>query len=146
MILDRKLAAGDREFQSAPQNTLTVLCVEDNPSSLKLLESIIERISGATMISAHTGELGVDMAEIHRPNVILMDINLIGMIGMTGIEALERLKASPATTDIPVIALTARASAKDKTLGLEAGFAEYLTKPIDVEKVTFAIHQACRSA
>jgi len=146
VILDRKLAAGDREFQSAPQNTLTVLCVEDNPSSLKLLESIIERISGATMISAHTGELGVDMAEIHRPNVILMDINLIGMIGMTGIEALERLKASPATTDIPVIALTARASAKDKTLGLEAGFAEYLTKPIDVEKVTFAIHQACRSA
>jgi CheY-like chemotaxis protein len=126
-----------------------VLCVEDNPSSLKLLESIIERISGATMISAHTGELGVDMAEIHRPNVILMDINLIGMIGMigmTGIEALERLKASPATTDIPVIALTAWASAKDKTLGLEAGFAEYLTKPIDVEKVTFAIHQACRSA
>ena len=146
MILDRKLAAGDREFQSTPQNTLTVLCVEDNPSSLKLLESIIERISGATMISAHTGELGVDMAEIHRPNVILMDINLIGMIGMTGIEALERLKASPATTDIPVIALTARASAKDKILGLEAGFAEYLTKPIDVEKVTFAIHQACRSA
>ena len=120
--------------------------MEDNPSSLKLLESIIERISGATMISAHTGELGVDMVEIHRLNVILMDINLIGMIGMTGIEALERLKASPATTDIPVIALTARASAKDKTLGLEAGFAEYLTKPIDVEKVTFAIHQACRSA
>ena len=137
------LATKTAPSKFAPQKTLTVLCVEDNPSSLKLLESIIERISGATMISAHTGELGVDMAEIHRPNVILMDINLIGM---TGIEALERLKASPATTDIPVIALTARASAKDKTLGLEAGFVEYLTKPIDVEKVTSAIHEACRSA
>jgi signal transduction histidine kinase/ActR/RegA family two-component response regulator len=137
------LASKTSASKSAPQNTLTVLCVEDNPSSLKLLESIIERITGATMISAHTGELGVDMAEIHRPNVILMDINLIGM---TGLEALERLKASPATTDIPVIALTARASAKDKTLGLEAGFVEYITKPIDVEKVTFAIHEACRSA
>ena len=68
------------------------------------------------------------------------------LIGMTGIEALERLKVSPATTNIPVIALTARASAKDKALGLEAGFVDYLTKPIDVEMVTFAIHQACRSA
>ena len=137
------LASKTASSNTAPQSSLTVLCVEDDPSSLKLLESIIDRISGATMISAHTGELGVDMAEIHRPNVILMDINLIGM---TGIEALERLKASPATTNIPVIALTARASAKDKALGLEAGFVDYLTKPIDVEMVTFAIHQACQSA
>ena len=117
--------------------------MEDNPSSLKLLGSIIERIPGSAMISAHTGELGVDLAEIHRPNVILMDINLPGI---SGIEALKRLKASSATKDIPVIALTARASKKDKTQGLEAGFAEYLTKPINVEEVTSAINQAVQGA
>ena len=135
------VAAGSAD--TASETMHTVLCVEDNPSSLKLLGSIIERIPGSAMISAHTGELGVDLAEIHRPNVILMDINLPGI---SGIEALKRLKASSATKDIPVIALTARASKKDKTQGLEAGFAEYLTKPINVEEVTSAINQAVQGA
>lgn len=114
----------------------TVLCVEDSPSSLKLMETLIGRIPGAMMISAHTGELGIDLAEIHRPDVIMMDINLPGMDGM---EALRRLKTSTATKDIPVIALTARASARDRKQGLDAGFEHYLTKPIDIKEVTKAI-------
>ena len=52
---------------TASQTTHTVLCVENDPSSLKLLESIIDRISGTTMISAHTGELGVDIARFKAP-------------------------------------------------------------------------------
>ena len=68
------------------------------------------------------------------------------LIGMTGIEALERLKASPATTNIPVIALTARASGKDKDRGLEAGFTKYLTKPINVEAVISTLKQAFQGA
>ncbi len=125
-------AAADLE----PRTERTVLCVEDDPSSQKLLESIIKRIPGAAVISAHTGELGLDLAEIHRPDVILMDVNLPGI---DGIEALRRLKASPATTNIPVIALTAMASRADRARGMEAGFEEYLTKPISVEQVTAAI-------
>jgi DNA-binding response OmpR family regulator len=104
---------------------------------------IIERIQGTAMISAHTGELGVDLAEIHQPNVILMDLNLPGI---DGIEALKRLKASSATKDIPVIALTARASKKDKAQGLEAGFADYLTKPINVREVTSTINRVVGQA
>ena len=117
----------------------TVLCIENNPSSLKLLEMIIGRIPETTMISAHTGELGVDLAEIHRPDVILMDLNLPGI---DGFEALNRLKTSVATKNIPVIALTARASDKDKGRALEAGFAQYLIKPINVEVVTSTLKQA----
>ena len=120
----------------------TVLCIEDSPSSLKLLEMIIGRFPETIMISAHTGELGIDLAEIHRPDVILMDLNLPGI---DGFETLNRLKASSATKNIPVIALTARASDKDKDRGLEAGFAEYLTKPINVEVVTSTIKQAFQS-
>jgi PAS domain S-box-containing protein len=127
----------------SPRTRHTVLCVEDNPSSLKLLQLIIERIQGTAMISAHTGELGVDLAEIHQPNVILMDLNLPGI---DGIEALKRLKASSATKDIPVIALTARASKKDKAQGLEAGFADYLTKPINVREVTSTINRVVGQA
>ncbi len=136
-------AATTAAADTPPQATHTVLCVEDNPSSLKLLESIIERIQGTAMISAHTGELGVDLAEIHQPDVILMDINLPGI---NGIEALYRLKASSATKDIPVIALTARASKKDKAQGLKAGFLDYLTKPINVREVTSALNQAFQGA
>ena len=121
----------------------TVLCIEDNPSSLKLLEMIIGRIPETIMISAHTGELGVDLAEIHRPDVIMMDLNLPGM---DGFEALKRLKASSATKNIPVIALTARASGKDKDRVLEAGFTKYLTKPINVEEVSSILNRAFQSA
>jgi len=124
---------------SAGQGNHTVLCVEDNPGSLKLLESIIRRIPDTAMISAHTGELGIDLAEIHHPDVILMDINLPGM---NGFEALKRLKESIATQDIPVIALTARASERDKAFGKGKGFEHYLTKPINVEEVTQVIRDA----
>jgi CheY-like chemotaxis protein len=63
-----------------------------------------------------------------------------------GIEALNRLKASSATKNIPVIALTARAPAKAKDQGLEAVFAEYLTKPINVEEVSSVLNRAVASA
>lgn len=125
------------------QSKFTVLCVEDNPDSLKLLETIIVRIADTSMISAHTGELGVDMAEIHRPDAILMDINLPGI---SGLEALSRLKASAATRDIPVIAMTALASPRDKAAGLKAGFSVYLTKPINVEEVTSSLIEAFGAA
>ena len=153
-IVSGELSVKDRSEEPAPapspaaadtppQAKHTVLCVEDNPSSLMLLESIIERIQDTAMISAHTGELGVDLAEIHHPDVILMDINLPGI---NGIETLYRLKLSSATKNIPVIALTARASEKDKAQGLEAGFMDYLTKPINVEEVTSALNQAFQGA
>jgi CheY-like chemotaxis protein len=129
-------AAGDGDGVGAGK--YTVLCVEDNPSSLKLVETIIERIPDTVMISAHTGELGVDLAEIHRPNVILMDIDLPGI---DGFEALKRLKSSPATKHIPVIALTAKASRADRNRGMEAGFKIYLTKPINVEEVESAVKE-----
>ena len=62
----------------------------DNPSSLKLLKMITGRIPETTMISAQTGKFGVDMAEAHQPDVILMDIN---PLGISGTEALKRPKA-----------------------------------------------------
>ena len=132
-VMTRKVRAST---DSAAEADHTILCVEDDPGSLKLLESLIGRIPNTTVIAAHTGEIGVDMAEFYRPDLVLMDINLPGM---NGLEALSRLKTSPATKDIPVIALTARASHHDRKKGLDEGFAAYLTKPIDVEEVTNAI-------
>ena len=66
-----------------------------------------------------------------------MDLNLPGM---SGIEVLQQLRADPATTWIPVIALTANAMPRDIERGMAAGFHRYLTKPIDIEKFTEAIN------
>jgi len=117
----------------------TVLYVEDNPSSLELMELIINRIPGTDMIAAHTGELGVDLAEIHQPDLIFMDINLPGM---NGFQALDRLRASEKTKAIPVIALTAQAGGADREHGLQAGFDDYLTKPFQIDDIAAILHRS----
>ncbi len=115
----------------------TILCVEDSPSGLRLLEAMIAGIPGTSFISAHTGELGIQLAELHHPDLILMDINLPGM---DGVEVRKVLKKSPETAEIPVIALTAKASKMDIDTGLTTGFEYYFTKPFDVSEVTGAIN------
>jgi CheY-like chemotaxis protein len=72
----------------------------------------------------------VELAREQQPALIIMDINLPGM---TGLEAMQALQSLPGTAPIPVIALSAAASDRDKQRGLQAGFAAYLTKPVDVE-------------
>jgi CheY-like chemotaxis protein len=76
-----------------------------------------------------------------RPHAILMDINLPRM---SGVEALRALRASDGTRAIPVIALTAAASERDRTAGLRAGFFRYLTKPLQVEALLEALRAALR--
>jgi CheY-like chemotaxis protein len=71
------------------------------------------------------------LARTHHPEVILMDINLPGI---SGIEALKILRSDPATSQIPVIALSANAMPRDVEKGLQAGFFRYLTKPIKVNE------------
>jgi len=107
----------------------TLLCVEDNPANLILVERLIARRPDIQLLSAHDGRLGVEMAHAHRPDIILMDINLPGISGFT---ALRILSEDPATAHIPVIALSANAMPRDIEMGLEAGFFRYLTKPIKV--------------
>lgn len=65
-----------------------------------------------------------------------MDINLPGM---SGLDALRALRDFPDTKDIPVIALTAAASERDKHRGIEAGFYRYLTKPVKVDELIGAL-------
>lgn len=117
----------------------SVLYVEDNPANLQLMQALLRRLPFIKMLSAHTGELGLEMAEAHHPDAILMDINLPGI---DGFKALEHLKGAKATEDIPIIALTSRAMPKDVERGLQAGFHAYLTKPIQIDKVLGALESA----
>ena len=108
----------------------TLLYVEDNPANLMLVERLIARRPDMQLLSAITGILGIELARVHQPEVILMDINLPGISGIT---ALKKLHEDLATADIPVIALSANAMPHDIAKGVEVGFFGYLTKPIKIQ-------------
>ncbi|MFZ2451393.1 MAG: PAS domain S-box protein [Methylovulum miyakonense] len=109
----------------------TVLCVEDNPANLMLIATLLASRPDIRLLSARDGNRGVEIARNSQPDVILMDINLPGI---SGIKALEILSQDPATSHIPVIALSANAMPRDIEKGLAAGFFRYLTKPIKVNE------------
>jgi PAS domain S-box-containing protein len=111
--------------------THTLLCVEDNPANLLLVEKLLERRPDISLLVAKDGIRGIEMARTARPDVILMDINLPGISGLI---ALGILADNPETAGIPVIALSANAMPDDIEKGLAAGFFRYLTKPIKVDK------------
>jgi PAS domain S-box-containing protein len=117
----------------------TLLCVEDNPANLNLIEQIIERRPDIRLLTAVNGTLGVELARSHLPQVILMDVNLPGI---SGIKALQILREDPATAHIPVVALSANAMPRDIAKGLEVGFFRYLTKPIKVKEFMDTLNAA----
>ena len=117
----------------------TVLYVEDNPANLELVEQIIARRSNLRLLGAADASLGIEFARVYKPRVILMDINLPGI---SGTEALKVLRGDPTTAHIPIIALSANAVPRDIQRGLEAGFFNYITKPIKVSQLMDAIDAA----
>jgi two-component system cell cycle response regulator DivK len=108
-----------------------VLIVEDNERNLKLVRDVLGH-AGYRTLGACDGEMGVALARSHRPNLILMDIQLPGM---DGVEALALLRADSATAAIPVIALTAFAMKDDRERFLAAGFHDYVEKPVSVREL-----------
>jgi signal transduction histidine kinase/ActR/RegA family two-component response regulator len=124
---------------AAGASVRTVLYVEDNPANLELVGQLVARRGDLRMLSAADGPGGVAAARSHLPDVILMDINLPGM---SGIEAMQVLRADAATAHIPIIALSANAVPRDIQRALEAGFFNYVTKPIMVTKFMDALDAA----
>ena len=117
----------------------TLLYVEDNPANLELVEQIIARRRDLRLLSAADGNLGIEFARVYQPEVILMDINLPGI---SGLDAMEILRTDPTTAHIPIIALSANAVPQDIDKALNAGFFDYLTKPIRVRRFMDALDAA----
>lgn len=109
-----------------------VLYVEDNPANLLFMRDLMDSFDGIELIAAPTAEIGIELARARLPDLVLLDINLPGM---NGFEALRALQSMPETRRIPVVALTAAASARDREKGERAGFYRYLTKPIRIADI-----------
>ncbi|MEK7737180.1 MAG: response regulator, partial [Pseudomonadota bacterium] len=109
-----------------------VLCIEDNPANLRLIERILGQHRDIHLLSASAPGLGLALARTHHPALILLDINLPDMDGYA---VMQCLRENQETRGIPVVAISANAMPMDLAQGMAAGFAEYLTKPIDVDKL-----------
>ncbi len=105
----------------------SILIVEDNLKNLKLCRDLLE-YKGHMVIEATDGEEGVNVARLHRPDLILMDIQLPAMSGAV---ATSILKEKIETKDIPIIAFTAFAMKGDEERFLQEGFNGYIPKPIN---------------
>ena len=107
-----------------------ILIVEDNEKNMKLVRDVLQ-VKGYQTLEAGSAEDGIALARAHKPDLVLMDIQLPGM---NGIDALGVLRADAATAAIPVIAVTASVMQQDRKQITEAGFDAYIGKPINLKE------------
>lgn len=117
-----------------------VLCIDDNLANLKLMRRVLQD-PGLTLHTTQDATEGVDLAAHLRPDLILLDINLPGADGYA---VLQRLRALPHLAQVPVLAVTADAMPHDIARGKAAGFAEYITKPLDIAAFVATVHRHMR--
>jgi two-component system cell cycle response regulator DivK len=108
-----------------------ILVVEDNEENRDSLSRRLQR-RGFEVVVAPDGKVGVEMARIEKPDLVLMDMN---MPEVDGWEATRQIKADAAISAVPVIALTAHAMTGDRERAIEAGCTDYHTKPIEFPKL-----------
>ena len=108
-----------------------ILIVDDNPTNLSVLSQTLKS-AGFKVRVAMDGESAIEQVQEELPELILLDVQ---MPGIDGFETCARLKANPATADLPIIFITARADVESKIQGLSAGAVDYVTKPFQYEEV-----------
>ena len=116
-----------------------ILVIEDNEKNMKLVRDVLQA-SGYRTLEATTGGQGVELAVEHRPDLVLMDIQLPDI---NGVEALGRLRANERTASLPVLALTAQAMEGDRERFLAAGFDGYLSKPVNIADFVATVKRYC---
>jgi signal transduction histidine kinase/ActR/RegA family two-component response regulator len=111
--------------------SLTVLYIEDNLANVQLVERILRSYPGVKLLTAMQGQVGLELARHHQPDLVLLDIHLPDVEG--GV-VLKQLRAEPALRETSVVILSADATRPQVRRLKEAGADEYLTKPINVRR------------
>jgi len=115
-----------------------ILYIEDNPSNIRLLQQLFARYPQLELDVAEEAFLGIYKARSQLPDLIILDINLPGM---DGYETLSVLKRDAATNKIPVVGLSANAMPYDVERGRNSGFYEYLTKPLEINRLIDVLNE-----
>lgn len=122
------------------QETFTVLVVDDDPDSLYLLEHILLQYA-CRVVCQSDGRAALDTALHLQPDLILLDIWLPSL---SGLDILKQLRQHPRGRSIPVVAVTALASERDRQLIMQAGCNHYISKPYELEDMENALNQFLR--
>jgi two-component system sensor histidine kinase/response regulator len=137
--MGEKTITSSRREPSADKRT--ILYIEDNLSNVTLVERILSEQPEIELITAMQGQVGLDLARQHSPDLILLDLHLPDL---TGWEVLAQLKAHQATGGIPVVVVSADATARQIERLLDGGAREYLTKPLDVAKFVQVVEKTTK--
>ncbi len=121
------------------ENDATVLYIEDNPANLRLVQQTLTKMPRIQMLAAEEPFQGLNLAARHNPDLILLDINLPGI---DGFEVLDRLRQDEVTRGTTVIGLSANAMQADIDKAHEAGFDDYLTKPVNLHLLQQTVQAA----
>lgn len=113
------------------------LVIEDNHDNLRLISYALKR-GGYEVISAETGEAGVDLARKEKPSFVIVDINLPGI---DGFEVTRRIRRSELGRSVPIIAITSHAMFGDREKIIASGCNGYFEKPIDPLTIMDKIHE-----
>lgn len=119
----------------------TILIVEDNDKNMKLARDILQA-KGYSTLEAVNGEDGVRLALAHRPDLVLMDIQLPDI---NGVEAFRRIRANADTARLPVIAFTASVTPLDRHRITDAGFDGFIGKPINLKEFLQTVRNTIES-
>lgn len=117
----------------------TILVVDDEPRIVRLVRSNLEP-AGYKLLTAADGEQGLRMAEMHDPDLIILDIM---MPGMDGWEVCRRVREF---STVPIVMLTAKGDEQDKVKGLEMGADDYLPKPFGIPELLARVRAVLRRA
>ena len=117
--------------------TARILVVEDQPDNRQIIRDLLTS-AGYQLIEAEDGEAGVRLAQEHRPDLILMDIQLPVL---DGYEATRRIKADPELSAIPIIVVTSYALSGDDEKAKAAGCDAYVAKPFSPRHLLATVHR-----
>jgi PAS domain S-box-containing protein len=138
-----KLPAADEDEPllniDSAQGKRTILYIEDNLSNLNLVQEILRQQPQVELLSAMQGRLGLDLARKHSPDLILLDVHLPDLDGW---DVFSQLQVEETTRNIPVIVLSADATARQIQQFMTAGARDYLTKPLDVGRFSRVIEES----
>ena len=125
--------------QSSDEESRRILYIEDNFSNVTLVEQMLAERPALELMTAMQGRVGLELARKHAPDLVLLDLHLPDMPGW---QVLAQLKSDHATRDIPVIVISADATAPQIKRLLSAGARAYLTKPLDIAEFFRVIDEA----